>query len=66
MLIYRSIEHMKNFSHAWVNEGSSNLRLSNAIDHAGSDPYKFAMNLFLRESSLSEQEKAKKLCWDNQ
>ena len=65
--IYLSnIEHMKNFSLAWASEGSSNLRLSNAIDHALGDPHKFAMNLFWKESLLSEEEKAKKVRRDNQ
>ena len=41
--IYLSnIEHMENFSRAWTSEGSSNLHLSHAIDHAGGDPHKFA------------------------
>ena len=40
---------MKNFSSAWAFTGSTNLRLSNAEDHARGDPHKRAMDLHLAE-----------------
>ena len=58
-----NIENIKNFSHAF--EGSVNLRVSNAMDHAKGGPHKSAMELYWKNSSISEEEKAEKLR-DNQ
>ena len=60
-----NIENIKNFSHAWAFEGSVNLRVSNAMDHAKGGPHKSAMELYWKNSSISEEEKAEKLR-DNQ
>ena len=43
------VKGMKNFSSAWAFSGSTNLRLSNAEDHARGDPHKRAMDLHLAE-----------------
>ena len=56
-----NIENIKNFSHAWAFEGSVNLRVSNAMDHAKGSPHKSAMELYWKNSSISEEEKAEKL-----
>lgn len=41
---------MKNFSTAWAFGGSTNLRLSNAEDHARGEPHKRALDLHLKEN----------------
>ena len=43
------VKGIKNFSSAWAFSGSTNLRLSNAEDHARGDPHKRAMDLHLAE-----------------
>ena len=44
------INGMKNFSTAWAFTGSTNLRLSNAEDHARGEPHKRALDLHLKET----------------
>ena len=58
-------ENIKNFSHTWAFEGSVNLRVSNAMDHAKGSLHKSAIELYWKNSSISEEEKAEKLR-DNQ
>lgn len=42
------VRGMKNFSNAWAFHGSTNLRLSNAEDHARGEPHKKALDLHLK------------------
>lgn len=44
------INGMKNFSTIWAFTGSTNLRLSNAEDHAQGEPHKRALDLHLKET----------------
>lgn len=44
------LKGMKNFSTAWAFTGSTNLRLSNAEDHARGEPHKRALDLHLKGS----------------
>lgn len=46
------IKGMKNFSTVWAYAGSTNLRLSNAEDHARGEPHKRAMDLHLKERGV--------------
>ena len=43
------VKNMKNFSTAWAFSGSTNLRVSNAKDHARGEPHKRAMDLHFKE-----------------
>lgn len=53
---------MKNFSGAWAFSGSTNLRLSNAEDHARGEPHERALDLHLKEEKgQSATERAKVL-----
>ena len=52
------LKGMKNFSTAWAFTGSTNLRLSNAEDHARGEPHKKAMDLYLSEKGLSATDRA--------
>ena len=42
------LKGMKNFSFVWAFTGSTNLRLSNAEDHAGGEPHRKAMDFHLK------------------
>lgn len=54
------LRRMKNFSAAWAFSGSTNLRLSNAEDHARGEPHERALDLHLKEEkSQSATERAK-------
>ena len=56
------IKGMKNFLTVWAYAGSTNLRLSNAEDHARGEPHKRAMDLHLkRERGMSVVERAEAL-----
>lgn len=55
------IKGMKQFSHAWAFDGSTNLRLSNAQDHATGEPHKRALELYLKERGTSANERADKM-----
>ena len=43
------IKGMKNFSAAWAFNGSTNLRISNAEDHARGKPHRKALDLHLKD-----------------
>jgi len=43
------VKSLKNFSTVWAFSGSTNLRLSNAEDHARGEPHKRAINLHFKE-----------------
>lgn len=43
------VKSLKNFSTVWAFSGSTNLRLSNAEDHARGEPHKRAMDLHFKE-----------------
>ncbi|XP_028409251.1 uncharacterized protein LOC114531839 [Dendronephthya gigantea] len=51
------LKGMKNFSIAWAFTGSTNLRLSNAEDHARGEPHKKAMDLYLSEKGLNAMDR---------
>ena len=59
--IYRKYEQgistLKNFSNSWI-VGSTNLRLSNMLDHAGSDTHKAAMTRMKADSARERGESA--------
>ena len=58
---------MKNFSNAWAFSGSTNLRLSNAEDHARGEPHKRALDLHLKgEKGQSAMERAESMRASNQ
>lgn len=57
------VKSMKNFSTAWAFSGSTNLRVSDAEDHARGEPHKRAMDLHLKEQKglcVTERAKAMK------
>ena len=50
---------MKNFSAAWAFNGSTNLRISNAEDHARGEPHRKALDLHLKDGKeLNAYERA--------
>ena len=53
------ITGMKNFSAAWAFNGSTNLRISNAEDHARGEPHRKALDLHLKDGKeLNAYERA--------
>lgn len=53
------VKSMKQFSHSWAFEGSTNLRLTNAQDHAKGEPHRRALDLSLYEMGKTGQERSK-------
>ena len=49
---------MKKFSQAWAFSGTTNLRHSNAEDHAKGEPHMRAMELHLKNSGVNIHKRA--------